>query len=137
MILEIPGEPVGKGRPRVVRNGAFSRTYTPEKTASYENLVKITYDSRYHNMIFPADAHLSMTIRANYGIPKSASARKRKAMIDGEIRPTKKPDCDNVGKIIADALNGMCYHDDAQIVEMRIEKWYSNRPCVIVEVKEL
>ena len=38
----IPGEPVGKGRPRAfVMKGAGIRMYTPKKTVNYENLVKI------------------------------------------------------------------------------------------------
>lgn len=92
MILEIPGEPVGKARPRVVRNGAFSRTYTPEKTASYENLVKLEYTARYGQAMFPAEAQLHMTISAYYGLPKSDSKKKRQMKLEGVIRPTKKPD---------------------------------------------
>ena len=53
-------------------------------------------------------------------------------MAKGEIRPTVKPDWDNIGKIISDALNGIAYKDDAQVVSCTVEKRYSNTPCVEV-----
>ena len=49
-------------------------------------------------------------------------------MQSGKIRPTKKPDCDNCIKSITDALNGIAYIDDSQIVSIECEKWYSDRP---------
>ena len=55
-------------------------------------------------------------------------------MVAGDIRPTKTPDYDNIGKIISDALNGVAYRDDAQIVEANISKYYSNLPRVEVMI---
>ena len=92
MRFTIPGEPTGKGRPRVVRNGAFTRTYTPEKTATYENLVKLEYERQCHGERFGDDAQLRMVVRAFYGLAASDSKRKRQAKLEGVIRPTKKPD---------------------------------------------
>lgn len=134
MIFTIPGEPQGKGRPRVVRNGGPVRTYTPEKTATYENLVKLEYERQVDRML--GDGPVSMRIMAWYGIPKSASKRKREAMVGGAIRPTRKPDCDNVAKVIADALNGLAYRDDSQIVRMLVEKWFGEEPRVDVVIEE-
>ena len=131
----VPGEPVGKGRPRVVRNGGFSRTYTPEKTASYENLVKLEFQRQGGRML--KDGPVEMRILAWYGIPRSASKRKQQAMIGGLIRPTKKPDCDNVAKSIADALNGLAYRDDSQVVTLHVEKRFGEIPGVDVEIREV
>lgn len=131
----VPGEPVGKGRPRVVRRGAFTQTYTPEKTASYENLVKLEFQRQGGRML--GDGPVSMRISAVYGIPKSASKRKREYMAGGIIRPTRKPDCDNVAKLIADALNGLAYRDDSQVVAMTVEKWFGEDPRVDVEIREV
>ena len=131
----VPGEPVGKGRPRVVRNGGFSRTYTPEKTASYENLVKLEFQRQGGRML--KDGPLKLRISAWYSIPRSASKRKQQAMTGGLIRPTKKPDCDNVGKVVADALNGLAYRDDSQIVTLIVEKWFGEEPRVDVEIREV
>ena len=131
----VPGEPVGKGRPRVVRNGGLVRTYTPEKTASYENLVKLEYERQVGRML--RDGPVYLHIMAWYGIPKSVSKRKHEAMVGGAIRPTRKPDCDNVAKVIADALNGLAYRDDSQVVSLIVEKWFGEEPRVEVEIREL
>lgn len=58
-------------------------------------------------------------------------------MIDRLIRPTRKPDFDNIGKIICDALNGIAYRDDAQIVDALVRKFYSDTPRVIVEISDI
>ena len=126
MIFIIPGEPTGKARPRVTKWGA----HTPEKTVLYENLVKTVYRCKL------SEGYIEMNVTAFYSIPKSASKKKHEQMLRGEIRPTKKPDCDNVLKIIADALNKVAYNDDAQIVRATVEKYYSDVPRVEVEIKE-
>lgn len=136
MRFTVPGEPQGKARPRVVRNGAFTRTYTPEKTASYENLVKLEYQRQCPGQ-YIGDAAIYMRMVCYYGMARSDSRKRRQAKLDGVIRPTKKPDCDNVGKVIADSLNGIAYKDDAQIVSMLIEKYYAEIPRVEVEITEV
>lgn len=99
MKFTIPGEPCGKARPRVVHNGNFSRAYTPEKTVNYETLVKLEYQRQCGDAYISAGG-IHMSIIARCAIPNSASKRKAQAMLDGTIRPTKKPDCDNIIKII-------------------------------------
>ena len=79
-----------------------------------------------------------MTITACFGIPKSASKKARAAMIEGLISPTKKPDMDNVVKIVLDALNGFAWHDDAQVVDLSVSKIYTDQePFVRVELASL
>ena len=121
------GEPVAKARPRVTKFGA----YTPQKTVNYENLVKLSFIGE------KLTGQLKMSIKAYFAIPKSVSKKKHKLMIEEKIRPTKKPDCDNVLKIICDALNTIAYDDDKQIVEMEISKFYSENPRVEVEIEEI
>ena len=62
------------------------------------------------------EGEIELVVRAYKKEPKSVSKKKREAMLKGEIRPTKKPDWDNVGKIVADSLNNIAYDDDSQIV---------------------
>ena len=131
----VPGEPVGKGRPRVVRRGGFTQTYTPEKTASYENLVKLEFQRQGGRML--KDGPVFLSIQAWYGIPKSVSKRKREAMMGGLIRPTRKPDCDNVAKVIADALNGLAWRDDSQVVSLLVVKRFGEEPGVEVTIEEV
>ena len=72
-----------------------------------------------------------------FEIPKSYSKKRKKACLEGIERPTKKPDIDNVYKGIADAMSGIIYQDDKQIVEDTQEQWYSLTPCVKVEVMQI
>ena len=133
----IPGEPQGKGRPRTVRNGSLTRTYTPEKTASYENLIKLEYQRQnpHRPGWFNGEA-LRMAVTCFYGLSKSDSKKKREAKLDGAIRPTKKPDIDNILKAIFDALNGYAFEDDSQIVFVTAEKFYAEEPFVEVWIDE-
>lgn len=135
MKFTIPGPPKGKARPRVVRtkNGQ-SRAYTPEQTVAYENLVRFAYVTAGGKMM---DGALAMVVDAYFPIPKSASKKKRAEMETGKIRPTVKPDADNLLKIIADALNGVAYRDDACVVDAVVRKRYSAEPRVDVEIIEI
>ena len=131
------GNPVGKGRPRFTKTG---HTFTPKDTVNYETLVHMEYLNQCGNARFPDDAMLDMRIKAYYSIPQSKSKKKKELMRAGVIRPTKKPDMDNCIKIIADALNKIAYHDDTQIVDCQVRKFYSDDPRVevrILEIKEL
>lgn len=134
MTFTIPGEPCAKGRPRFSRQGQFVRTYTPAKTVNYESLVVLEFQSAGGKML---EGMISMTVKAYYPIPKSASKKAHRQMATGEVRPTKKPDTDNVLKIVADALNGIAYKDDSQIVTSHIEKWYSDEPHMDVIIEEV
>ena len=131
----VPGSPQGKSRPRFSYQSGHA--YTPDKTAAYENLVKLVYGQIHNSMVFDKGISLKMDIRAYYAIPKSASKKKLASMLSGEIRPNKKPDLDNIIKVIADSLNEIAYYDDSQIAELMCEKYYSDIPRVEVEIKSI
>ena len=86
---------------------------------------------------FAENAMLKVEVDAYYGIPKSASQKKRRQMLGGDIRPTKKPDSDNVLKAICDSLNGIAYRDDAQVVDCIVRKLYSDAPRVEVTISSV
>lgn len=132
--IVIPGEPRGKGRPRFTRSG---HTYTPTETAEYEDMVRAIYMQQYGRQRISDETPIRMVISAFYKIPKSASKKKRSQMIEYKIRPTKKPDLDNIIKIVSDALNGIAYKDDTSIVEIKCCKSYSEEPKVIVKIEEV
>lgn len=127
----VPGNPVGKARPRHTKSG---HTYTPEKTTTYENLVKLMYSQKYKGVVFDTDVPLAISIEAYMPIPQSASKKKADMMKQNILLPTKKPDCDNIAKIICDALNGVAYPDDKQIVSMLVSKRYSDNPYVKISI---
>ncbi|HBQ85358.1 MAG TPA: RusA family crossover junction endodeoxyribonuclease [Syntrophomonas sp.] len=131
MKLIIPGEPTGKARPRVTKQGI---AYTPKKTVNYETLVQEIYAIEHGNKRL--EGEITARITAYFSIPKSASKKKKADMLSGQIRPTKKPDGDNLAKIILDSLNSIAYKDDSQVVELTVSKYYGDSPRVEVELIE-
>lgn len=129
------GEPKGKARPRFVPQ--TGRAITPKDTVNYETLVHMEYISQCDGFRFPDDAMLDVRILAFYSIPKSASKKNREKMKKGLLRPVKKPDMDNVVKIVADALNQVAYRDDTQIVDCQCRKFYSDNPRIEVTIREV
>jgi len=134
--FEVPGKPQGKARARVTMRGAYARAYTPDTTTNYEGYVKLCYRQSVKGFHEPVDA-LKMVITAVFPIPASFSRKKRADALAGLVRPTVKPDCDNIGKIIADALNAFAYADDKQICEMTIRKVYGEESKVIVTIEKI
>lgn len=132
--LTIYGPPQGKARARTVKNRYTGKTmsFTPDKTVFYEQLVRSEFVIGGNKKM---DGELTMKVKAFFSIPKSISHKKAALMDCGVIRPTKKPDADNILKIVADALNKVAYDDDSQIVSATVEKYYSNEPRVEVEIK--
>lgn len=129
--FRIPGEPKGKARPRFGKG----RTYTPAETAEYEQLIACEYKRQCDGYMFPkTDRGIEIAIIAYFGMPKSASKKKRKAMLEGDIVPTKKPDADNIAKIILDGLNGIAFEDDAHVTSLSVDKAYSVEPHVYVVI---
>ena len=125
----VKGEPQGKGRPRFTRIG---KPYTPENTASYEEKVRLAYWEQCGMEMAAAGIPLTLEVTAVFGVPERFSKAVRQKMLAWEIRPTKRPDADNIAKIIADALNGVAWHDDAQVVSMAVSKVYGETPEVRV-----
>lgn len=131
----VPGDPRGKQRPRLARGGA---TYTPRETVVYEKEVRAAYYRSLGREGYerPHDGPVAVSITAYYGIPKSATKAQREK-IARDDRPLKKPDVDNVEKIIMDALNGVAYEDDKQVTDALIRKRYApegEEPRVVVKV---
>lgn len=130
------GEPEGKGRPRFRRQGNYVKTYTPDNTISYENLIKTEYRRQCGDFKFGPEDQLDVRITAYYEIPKSKSKKVKKAMEERKLRPIKKPDADNVIKAYLDALNKLAYNDDTQVVDLQIRRFYSYDPRVVVTIQE-
>lgn len=130
IFFEVPGKPQGKARARTTKFG----TYTPEKTVLYENLIKVCYRQVSDYL---SDKPLHITIEAVYEPVKSASKAQREAMLSGLIKPTKKPDIDNIAKVVLDALNGVAYRDDTQVIELDLIKSYGPFAKLNVIVREV
>ena len=133
----IPGEPKGKARPRLGRGG---HTYTPRDTRQYEHEVAEAYYRvlpQDAEEVKPIEGPVAVEITAYFGIPRSKSKKERLRIIRENVRPTKKPDIDNIEKIICDALNGIAYRDDSQVTDSYVRKRYVSedeepRVCVMI-----
>lgn len=134
--VSLSGQPQGKGRARHTVRGGFVRTYTPEKTRTYEGMIRTAAMAEMVGRQ-PLDQPLEMVLRAVCQIPASWPLRKQQKALTGEIKPTSKPDLDNVWKAWADALNGVVFRDDALIVKATIEKRYGTAPLVVCTVRGL
>lgn len=130
----ILGEPQGKGRPRFANIKGKVITRTPDETVLYENLIATEYRRQVGSVKFQDNETIDLRIMAYFTIPASASKKKQKQMEDGEIRPAKKPDMDNIIKVVADSLNQIAYRDDAQIVDCQLRKYYSRQPRVEITI---
>jgi Holliday junction resolvase RusA-like endonuclease len=129
--FEVIGTPIAKGRPRLGRWG----TYTPERTANYENLVKISYLNQCNYKF--VDKPLKMEIWAYFEPTKTEKKSKKKyASLIGQAY-IKKPDLDNIAKSICDALNDVAYEDDSQIVVLIIHKLYAEQAKAVIEISEM
>ena len=135
--FEIPGPIKGKARPRVTRAGI---AYTPKETVQYENLVKLCFrEAAASGTVDLFDKPLRAQLEVYHEIPKSTSKSRKGAMLLDRIYPTKKPDADNIAKIVLDSLNGIAYKDDSQVVELIVNKSYSKRgqPYVFVRLSPM
>ena len=130
--VTIPGEPVSKGRPRMTKRG---HTYTPKRTVDYERMVQTLFHAEHGSPILEGPILLRLDLY--FGIPKSRSKATRKRMQQGLDRPCKRPDIDNCMKAVSDALNGIAYKDDSQIVAAVIQKFWSDKPRAVVTIEEL
>ena len=132
----VPGEPRGKGRPRFAKRGNFVKTYTDAKTASYEDQIRFyALKAMGDSKVIEGAVRVFVSIRM--AVPKSYSNKRREACLNGSDKPLKKPDWDNVAKSICDAMNGIIYVDDTQIVEAHITKQYAQQAEVVVLVQEV
>lgn len=130
MKFTIIGKPRGKGRPRFTRQGF---AYTDKETRAYEKLVKISYDLCEDKKVY--EGNIKIEIWANFVPIKSTSKKKYRELIGQPYN--KKPDIDNIAKIILDGLNEVAYKDDNQVVELVVHKTYAEQDYVEVEIKEL
>jgi Holliday junction resolvase RusA-like endonuclease len=132
--ISLQGAPQGKGRARsFIRAGQIGH-YTPEKTRTYEGMIRTAAMQELGNK--PAlDCPVEFVLRAIFPVPASWSERKRQQAITGEIKPGKKPDLDNIAKAWNDALNGVVYRDDSLICRMTLDKRYGPHALVVVTVR--
>lgn len=132
----IPGQPQGKGRPRVGSIGGHARMFTPAKTVAYEGLIAhAAQQARRGRPMLEGPLVVNLVLRCQ--VPASWSKKKQQQALAGEIRPTTKPDIDNVLKAVLDGCNGVLWRDDVLVVTASVTKIYASVPAVDVMAREL
>jgi len=136
VMYTVYGEPVGKGRPRFARRGNFVSTYSPQKTKTYEDEIRMMARAAMGSSE-PLETPVTVAIYIRVGIPASYSKQKRKDALAGILKPTKKPDIDNIAKCHLDAIQGgIIIFDDKQVTNLHVTKVYAETPAVEVMIKE-
>lgn len=137
IVYVVPSTPVAKARPRTVglRNGRV-RTYTPAKTANYENHAKkcAMIAMRGQQAL---EGPVRFTCEIYLPIPKSWPKKKQAAAAAGEVRPISRPDIDNYIKALLDSANEIVVQDDSQVVELVSRKSYSHNPRATLTFEEI
>ena len=133
--FKVDVDPVGKQRARYARRGNFVQTYTPDKTRNYEALLKEAAIEAMGSSE-PLETPVSLYLYIRVPIPKSFSKKKVQDCLNGSEQPMKKPDSSNVLKSVEDAMNGVVYKDDCQIINHHMTRVYSTLSGVDICVKE-
>lgn len=130
-MIVIEGKIKGKARPRVYNGHAF----TPKDTVNYENWVKLCYQQQGGKLL---QGSIRANIIAYYKIPKSYSKKRVQAIREGKEYPQKKPDADNIAKIILDSINKIAFDDDSQVTELTVlKRWTEENERVELELQEV
>ena len=132
----IEGHITPKGRPRFYVNNGQVRTYTPTETVSYENWVRTCWKEQGGKM-YGDEAQLGVVITAAFPIPKSTPKYRKQMMLDDKIRPIRRPDADNIAKVVLDSLVGVAYRDDSQVVNLTVQKIYADKEVVCMTIWEV
>lgn len=137
----VPGEPIPKGRARIGKmrtatGKTIAMAYTPKKTRDFEQLVG------WHARVAmgakpPLAGPVALTITAYLPVPPSWSKKKQAAALAGQVRPTARPDADNVAKAALDSINKVVFADDSQVVTLTVHKHFSGEPRLEVEILPL
>lgn len=142
----VPGHPVGKGRARSTLRGFKTKAtgkrvpiighYTPEKTRAWEGrAAKLALGARRGMPLIAGPVRLELEIL--HAVPDGWPLWKKALALAGAVLPTVKPDGDNVEKAVKDALNGVLWADDVQVVDAAKSKRYAAEPGVRITVTPL
>ena len=131
--IEIPGDVQAQQRPKFSRFGNNVSVRDPKESKDYKSFVRLVASQVAPEVLITEEIRLSIDVYRK--IPKSFSKKKHQQAVDGELRPTTKPDIDNLAKGIKDGLSKVVWHDDSQVTELVARKWYSDNPRAEVTIE--
>ena len=133
--FHVEGDPKGKGRPRFSSAGKFTRVYTDKQTLVYEAVIRF-FAAEAMGSTDLLETPVSVFLYVRLPVPQSYSKKRTEACLSGLERPCKKPDIDNIAKTYLDAMNGVIFKDDTQVVDLHVKKVYSAVAGVNVAIME-
>lgn len=133
VLFMVPGIPVPKKRPRVMKTGI---SFTPKETEVYENLIRMAFKQKYSGQE-PTEGALQVIMTFTFPIPASAKRKKLPDKIKEGDYFFRRPDIDNLLKTVLDALNGVAFKDDSQVVMMAARKVYGAIPGAMISIRSM
>ena len=132
--FEVEGKIIGKERPRINMNSGH--VYTPNRTKDYEALIQQAFFIKYRKQLNITN-RVFVSIVAYFKIPTSTCKSDKELMLKDLISPTKKPDADNIAKVVLDSLNNFVIRDDNQVSKILVEKKYTDEvEKIVVSIEE-
>jgi Holliday junction resolvase RusA-like endonuclease len=123
----ILGIPKAQGRPRFARMGSFVKTYDPKDSRQYKDNVAAQIVAQQ-----PVFCEGPLRVELCFYLPRPKTLSKK------VLHHTKKPDLDNLIKGTKDAMKGIVWRDDSQVVNLEAAKIYTEtEPKVEIRVKEI
>lgn len=134
LIFEVLGEPVAQGRPRFSSKNKVKRAIDPPASRYYK--MKVEHEAKNHSPTELIEGPIRMYLDICKPLTQELanSKPKREAALNRDILPIARPDVDNYAKGIKDALNGIIYKDDSQIIELTVRKYYSEEPKAVIKI---
>lgn len=128
------GAAVAKGRGRATIAGGHARIYTPAKTRDAEQ----TFVARSLEFRPPEPLRGPLRLQLTFVMPCPKSAPRSLKDRLGMYPPhVKRPDLDNLEKLVLDACNGVFWIDDAQVFDVSKRKVYGTVPMIVVRIEEI
>jgi len=127
--FSVPGDPVPQPRPRVSTAGGFARAYVPKDHPihAYRQAVAVAASAAG---VLQATGPVSIIIDAVFARPKSH-------MNKGGVKPNApalpRPDVDNLGKAVLDALQDVM-GDDTNVSRLLVEKSWGTEGRTTVRI---
>lgn len=131
--IVVPGRAVAQSRPRLTTRGGRPHAYEDARSRVYKDFVRECAFDQYRGE--PLSGPVALGVEELRVVPKSWPASRREAALLGhDSEWPGKPDIDNVVKAIMDALTGVAWADDAQVVRLDASKRYGLEDCVEITV---
>lgn len=133
----VPGPPIGQGRPRFTTIGGHVKAYDPAPSREHKETVRSLVIQAMEKKCFdilPASMPVSVSIKSFRPVPQSKPTWFKRAAALNAVAPLTKPDADNLIKGLLDAMNGIVYADDKQIIDLHYSSAFTDKPRTEVTV---